>query len=323
MTLRRSLGVLLAAASVGAAAVAVGPTAGAAEAPAAVTAGTTTITVDVGGTTRSAVVHVPAAVAADARRRVPLVLHLHGFSGAPDASIATTGLVEAADADGFIVAFPQGTPLVVALPGGRTGYAWNAGGCCGVAVREEVDDVAFLRALIAELTATLPVDADRVVMSGHSNGAMMTWRFACEAGGVLAAAMPVAGSLETADPGACRPRGTSLLAVHGDADQIHPIAGGTSGPEIARVAFHPFADSVAAYATASGCAPRPRVTDASITTTTRYRHCARDARVESVVLHGADHPWPGGTSGGLAGSGVAFADWSATAAVVDVVDRTG
>jgi polyhydroxybutyrate depolymerase len=288
-----------------------------------VTAGTTVVTLAVDGTPRDAVVYVPARVAAHPGRSVPLVLHLHGGLGSPELSIATTGLVEAADAHGFVVAFPRGTPVDLALPGDRTGYVWNAGHCCAVAARERVDDVAFLRALVEDLEDALPIDTDRVIMSGHSNGAMMTWRFACEAGGVLAAAMPVAGSLETADPTACTPQGTSLLAVHGDADRNHPIDGGPGSRSISGVAYRPFTESVATYARAARCGPRPRVTRAGVVTATRYRGCARGADVESVVLAGADHPWPGSSASGTAVQGEPFPDWSATEALVQLVQSSG
>jgi len=289
---------------------------------AAITSGTFTVDVVVGGVTRSAVVHVPTQVAARPGRVVPLVLHLHGGGGSPQNSIDTTGLVAAADANGFIVAFPQGTPIAVTLPNGTTGFVWNAGSCCAVAVRDDVDDVAFLDQLIRSLERTLPVDTTRVVMSGHSNGAMMAWRFACERGGVLAAAMPVSGSLETADPNACRPRGTSLLAVHGDADRNHPIEGGTGTRSVSGVDYKPFADSVAAYARASGCRAQPAVATATVTTTSKYRACRRGATVTSVVLHGADHPWPGGAASGAALQGTPFPDWSATDALVQLVATT-
>jgi len=285
---------------------------------AAITSGTFPVEVVVGGVTRSAVVHVPTSVAAQPGRNVPLVLHLHGGGGSPQNSIDTTGLVEAADANGFVVAFPQGTPIAVKLPDGSTGYVWNAGSCCA----DDIDDVAFLDQLIRSLERTLPVDANRVVMSGHSNGAMMAWRFACERGGVLAAAMPVSGSLETADPSSCRPRDTSLLAVHGDADKNHPIEGGAGTRSVSGVDYRPFADSVATYARASRCRTQPKVTDATITTTSTYRGCRRGATVTSVVLHGADHPWPGGVASGIGIQGTPFPDWSATDALVKLVART-
>ncbi|MFA5884245.1 MAG: hypothetical protein WDA60_10380 [Acidimicrobiia bacterium] len=294
----------------------------AADAAPAVPSGTFPYEVVVDGVTRSTVVHVPASVAAHPDRPVPLVLHLHGGGGSPQNSIDTTGLVEAADANGFVVAFAQGTPIAVKLPDGTRGYVWNAGSCCAVAARDDVDDVAFLSELIRSLERSLPIDRDRVVMSGHSNGAMMTWRFACERGGVLAAAMPVSGSLETADPAACAPRGTSLLAVHGDADRNHPVEGGTGTRSVSGVDYRPFADSVAAYARGARCARKPTVTTSGVETVTHYRRCARDADVRSVVLAGADHPWPGATASGTALQGVPFPGWSATDALTKLVQST-
>ncbi len=277
-------------------------------------------TVMVNGTSRSAVVHVPQSVAdrPDQQRPAgaapprwrwqPAELHRHA-----------RGLVEASDANGFIVVFPQGTPIAIPLPGGSTGYVWNAGSCCAVAAREDIDDVAFLDELIRSLEQSLPVDADRVVMSGHSNGAMMAWRLACERGGVLAAAMPVSGSLEIADPASCAPRGTSLLAVHGDADRNHPLEGGTGTRSVSGVSYRPFADSVAAYVAAAACRARPAVSGERLTTTSRYPGVDRGATVTSVVLHGADHPWPGGIASGIGIQGTPFPDWSATDALVALV----
>jgi len=40
------------------------------------------------------------------------------------------------------------------------------------------------------------------------------------------------------------------------------------------------------------------------------------------VLHGADHPWPGGTASGAALQGTPFPDWSATDALVALVAST-
>ena len=322
MTRRRALATAFAVSTIAVLGGSTAP-ASAASAPApTVPSGTFPYTVEVGGVTRSAVVHVPASVAERPYRKAPLVLHLHGGGGSPQNSIDTTRLVEASDTNGFVVVFPQGTPIAIALPDGSTGYVWNAGSCCAVAVRENVDDVAFLDQLIRSLEQSLPVDAGRVVMSGHSNGAMMAWRFACERGGVLAAAMPVSGSLETADPAACAPRGTSLLAVHGDADRNHPLEGGTGTRSVSGVSYRPFAESVAAYASASRCRAQPKVSDETVTTTSRYRGCRRGATVTSVVLHGADHPWPGGIASGVGIQGTPFPDWSATDALVALVAST-
>ena len=72
-------------------------------------------------------------------------------------------------------------------------YTWNADNCCGYAHRQNVDDVGFISALIEELVADYQVDPSRVSVTGFSNGAMMTFRLACELSGKIAAAAPYAG----------------------------------------------------------------------------------------------------------------------------------
>lgn len=52
----------------------------------------------------------------------------------------------------------------------------------------------------------------RLFVPGHSNGAIMTFRFACERADLITAIAPVAGSLEIPDCPATR--GVSLLAIH-------------------------------------------------------------------------------------------------------------
>ncbi len=56
------------------------------------------------------------------------------------------------------------------------------------------DDVGFLLALIDRLKTDYCIDADRVYMSGHGNGASMTNTFASVHANVLAAIAPVSGA---------------------------------------------------------------------------------------------------------------------------------
>jgi hypothetical protein len=68
-------------------------------------------------------------------------------------------------ANGFIVVHPDGIPV------GRTrGGVWNGGVCCGVATRGEVDDVAFVAALLDRLGQAHDIDPARTLAFGHSNG---------------------------------------------------------------------------------------------------------------------------------------------------------
>ena len=47
--------------------------------------------------------------------------------------------------------------------------------------RRGVDDVGFLRALVASLGQRYPLDPERIFVAGFSNGGRMTLRLACEA----------------------------------------------------------------------------------------------------------------------------------------------
>jgi polyhydroxybutyrate depolymerase len=143
---------------------------------------------------------------------VPLLIALHQYGGTPLNFANMTGFGQLAASDGVMVAFPAGI-----------GATWNAGGCCGTAMRREVDDVAFLAALLDALqdpaVVAIPADPNRVYVTGFSNGAMMSLRVACELADRVTAIAPLAGDLLVE----CRPsRAVSVLALHGTADAAVP-----------------------------------------------------------------------------------------------------
>src|SRR3546814_14133819 len=72
-----------------------------------------------------------------------------------------TGLDAVADQHDFIVVYPDGV-----------GRAWNAGSCCAKPMKEKIDDVGFVRAVIADVKHRYKIDATRIYGTGFSNGAM-------------------------------------------------------------------------------------------------------------------------------------------------------
>ncbi len=185
---------------------------------------------------RTMVVHVPERLPAQGQRA--LVIVLHGGMGnaeriASEQSEKGLKLDEAADKYGFIVAYLNGTKVSHVFGESRKG--WNAGDCCGVPSQQKVDDVAYITRAVADLREQYGVDARRVYGIGHSNGAMMTMRLICETD-VLAAAMPVSGTLES-DPAACtHARGKPVLALLGSQDTNVPYAGG-KGNGLSKTAY--------------------------------------------------------------------------------------
>jgi polyhydroxybutyrate depolymerase len=230
---------------------------------------------------------VPAGLAGKA----PLVIALHGGLGSGKQFESNSGLNGLATANGFLVAYPDGVGRSADGTGGvRT---WNAGTCCGPAAARKVDDVAFLRAVVRDISATRMVDRSRVYAVGHSNGGMMALRLACAASGVFAAVAVQSASLAT--PGCSPRRPVSLLQIHGSADTNIPMAGGR-GSGIAGVAFAPPREAAQRMARVAQCRPKPaRLRDTSNRdlTLSRWRSCASGVEVAFLTVRGAGHAWMG------------------------------
>lgn len=259
---------------------------------------------DVDGRSRRVRVYVPSAPAGD---RVPVVLAFHGGGGSAEQFARNADLDALAEANGFVVAYPEGIPgpLVDRL---RT---WNAGYCCGAARRGGVDDVAFVAAVLDRLEVELPVDPGRVYAVGHSNGGMMAYRLACELGERIVAIGVVGASLGV-DP--CAPaRPVSVMHVHGTADRNHPIEGGRGENSLAGVDFHPAAEGVRTLAEADGCPPDPRVDVDGDLTTQVFAPCDEGAEVRFVSIAGASHAWPGGRRGAERLTGPTYDAYDASA----------
>jgi polyhydroxybutyrate depolymerase len=174
---------------------------------------------------------------------LPLIVVLHGFGGSGAQAREVSGVEAAAQARGLraVFAFPDGT--------GDDGFprSWNAGGCCPFANLDDVDDVGYLAALIADLTRDRALDARRVLVAGHSNGGMMAYRLACERPDLVRAVVVGAGALVA--PSCTPSAAVTVLHLHGALDDVVPLAGGaTSG-----MTFPSAERSAGDYARAAGC----------------------------------------------------------------------
>jgi len=250
------------------------------------------------GRSRLAIVHVPPAAA----RGEPLavVVSYHGGGGNAAQHRDWIGLDRVADRAGFLAVYPYGTGQLAE----RTLLTWNAGTCCGYAARANVDDVGFTVALLGELARRTPVDATRVYASGMSNGAMMAFRLAHDAGARVAGIATVAGVAHFAPFRATTPM--PIVHFHSSDDPRAPYAGGLGPrlPFLTRVMHPPVAVALDDWAVMNGCPkhPLPGETrgappdspDAGQTATLfRYTPCAGGAAIELWKLTGAGHVWPG------------------------------
>jgi polyhydroxybutyrate depolymerase len=254
--------------------------------------------IQVGDLSRSYIVRAPDASTNDVP--MPLLVMLHGAGGDAEKAEGITGFSSAASSDGFVVAYPNGTAANEEV--GE--LAWNAGACCGLARDRGVDDVSFVLAMIAELQAQYPIDASRIYLVGYSNGAMMSYRLACEHAELFAGIAVVSGALNYAP---CTPTAPlSVLIVHGTGDLTVPYDGGLTNDRTAS-RFGQWSNTSVEYATSfwtdhDDCEPDAVVTTTDLTTTETYADCSPDTRVEVVTLTQGTHTWPLLTTLGVDGA---------------------
>src|SRR5215210_833768 len=159
-------------------------------------------TLQAGGLTRRYYLYLPSTW--HRGQPAPLVLVFHGGGGRAKSIAPHTGFSRLAERDGFIVAYPEGL-------NGR----WNDGR--GYAATH--DDVGFVRVLLDTLQRELGIDPHRIYATGISNGAMFSYRLACDLPGALAAIAPVAGAMPAdLEPGCAHTQPVSVLAFQGTAD---------------------------------------------------------------------------------------------------------
>src|SRR5262249_30593385 len=135
-------------------------------------------------------------------------------------------------------------------PAGQ-GVTWNAGNCCGYAQRQNVDDVAFVRALLDDLARVVKVDAKRGYATGMSNGGVMAYRLASELSDRIAAIAPVAGPMGSAT---CSPRRpVPVLHFHSTDDAFAPFQGGKGEKSLTQTDFYSVEHSVRCWVKANSC----------------------------------------------------------------------
>ena len=244
-----------------------------------------------GGLTRTYRVHVPPGY--NMAVPAPLLVVLHGDSAGTDlrANDANFGLVAKSDREGFIAVFPSAFS-----PAGQGKLtSWNAGGCCGAARDQNVDDVGFIRQVVTNVFRQMSIDRERIFAAGMSDGGMMAYRLACEMPQVFRAIASVAGTDNTLT---CEPASpVSVLHIHAKDDPQVLFTGGASTEAAARpgaMALASVPDTVAKWAQRDGCAAQPRhILDKAGAYCEAYSWCRGRAEVQLCVTDTGGHSWPG------------------------------
>jgi polyhydroxybutyrate depolymerase len=168
------------------------------------------------GEARRYIVYTPNAYVTDSTRAYPVVLNFHGGGMTMAEQMLYTWMNRTAEAEGFIVVYPQGLR-----------QDWNVG--FGTSYARGTDDVGFIEALLDDLQRDFRVDTRRIYATGLSRGAFFCHRLAAELSHRIAAVATVGAPVPIPVVDSQRPRGerrpVGVMLVHGTADRIVAYAG--------------------------------------------------------------------------------------------------
>lgn len=229
--------------------------------------------------------------------RLPVVVLLHAGSQSAEDVWRETSLPTLGAREGFLVVAPEALDR-----------HWNdvRGASIAGSPASTVDDVRFLRAVIADVIAQDHGDPSAVFMVGSSHGGFMTMRFACDAGETLRAAASLLSTMPDALARNCKsPRPLPWLAVNGTEDPAIPFRGqvdGTVRRGETQAALRSADDTFRFWADRAGCAAptaREAITDQAADDRHRWAerivrsNCVSGQVSQQVVLHGSGHVIPG------------------------------
>lgn len=238
------------------------------------------------GLQRTYQLHLPSNYSTDTIHSLVIALH-GGFGSGPQLETQSQLSVKA-DAENFIVVYPEGVQSLLNI---RT---WNSGECCGYAANNDIDDVGFINSLIDSLLSIYAIDTTRVYVTGMSNGAFMSYRLACELSHRIAAIAPVAGSMNVDDCSATSP--IPIIHFHSYNDLHVPYNGGY-GTGVSDH-YNPPLDSVLnVWSLVDNC----EITQDTLVNDSNYTHivwenCDCSYSIEYYITQDGGHSWPGGTS---------------------------
>lgn len=253
--------------------------------------GTTVESITTGDGARSYRLHVPASYTGASP--VPVVIASHGAGSNAFEQEVYSGFSTKSDAEGFIVAYPQGL-----APGGRTFFnAWQLA---------SIDDVGYINAMLNSIESQLCTDRSRVYATGISNGGMLSVRLACSMSSRIAAIAPVAGSYSppmalnlNAAETCPDTRAVPVIAFHGTADETVPYPGGvpagsTLNYRLPQDNATPDEDVLADWALHNGCTGARQETQIDTEVALiQYGSCVAGATVQLYRVDPGGHTWPG------------------------------
>ncbi len=140
---------------------------------------------------------------------LPVLLHFHGWQRQGTLIVQHDRIAGATERRGVLLVAPNGN-----------NGTWTFRTANSV-------DIPFARAVLDDIAARYPIDADNIFVSGYSYGARMAWRFVCEDGADIAALLAISGALPQSTECPTHPR--NARQVYGFDDTVLRFPYGPNG----------------------------------------------------------------------------------------------
>jgi polyhydroxybutyrate depolymerase len=234
--------------------------------------------IDVNGVSRTYLLYVPPG---QTGKHLPAFILMHGGGSTAAQQERYSNFDAFAQAHGLVVMYPNAIDK-----------HWNDGRVIGH--ESMADDIGFMKAMLAEVTAQGLIDPKRVYAAGISNGGFMAQHMAC----VMPDALAGIGAVAAARP-------MPAIFFHGTADKFVPFNGGPIAPQFGdRGAAMSNAQTVAIWQKRNGCGAAqkkqlPTKNDPMQVTVETYS-CPNGRGLENVIVQDGGHTWPGAHQGWLA-----------------------
>lgn len=232
---------------------------------------TSTHTVKVGSLTRSWVQVTAAGLQGSS---APIIVVLSGINATPAQEMKRDDLLGLPATGHAELVYPVGVH-----------HSWNAGGCCGKAYKEHVDDLAFIQAMVPKLD---PSHRRPIYLAGYSNGGRLAYRVMCTDPTLFGAYMIVKAMPE---PGCVVTKPASILQIDSTNDHSVPYKPGDHGKE------HPPATTEVSHLHGVDDCPSSSAaaTHGEVRLTT-WTDCHSGSRLSFATYTGGKHIWPPNTS---------------------------
>ncbi len=138
------------------------------------------------------------------------MIFFHGYLGSAARAIENDALRRAVHDAGYMLVAPDGLAGTWAHVGSPS---------------DRRDEPAFMDRVRADLLARWPVDTERLLVAGFSQGGSMVWDLACLRGDAYSAFVAIAGGFWEPLPEACPSGPVRLRHLHGWSDEVVPLEG--------------------------------------------------------------------------------------------------